>query len=175
MVSKLKSALPARITDGTTRGIRKYMIRQSALVFFVLGLILMMDEFLGGIVVASLGASSFILFVTPHKDASRAINLIGGYVFGSLSGVLLHFLHDALRAFDFAGMDIVLVAVCAASAAATTFLMAWTGFAHPPAAALALGLAADANCLRTALIALLSVIGLCAARRLLRRHLKDLV
>jgi CBS-domain-containing membrane protein len=175
MFSKLKSYFSAQAAARKERGGIKSIILQSAIILICLSLILMFYEFLGGIIVASLGASSFILFVTPQKDASRAANLIGGYVFGALSGVLLNFLHAALSALDFAGVDLLLIVVCAASAALTTFLMAWTGLAHPPSAALALGLAADAHCLRTAAIAIVSIIFLCAVRRLLKGHVKDLL
>ena len=81
-------------TDGSKSN--KQVIRQCVLILVVLSVILMLNEFFGGIIVASLGASGFILFITPHTDASRTANLVGSYIIGAVSGVLFHFLYNAL-------------------------------------------------------------------------------
>ena len=124
---------------------------------------------------ASLGASSFIVFITPHTKSSRPRNVIGGYVCGSIAGILLSLLHEHILGLDYNGVNYTLVLVCAAASALTTLLMVTTGLVHPPAAALAIGLAADKHGLKAAIAAIISVLILCAARRLLRKHLKNLV
>ncbi|MDR0197445.1 MAG: HPP family protein [Oscillospiraceae bacterium] len=175
MFSKIKEAISAQIKESRERDNLGSVAAQCVIVFVSLGLILALYEFFGGIIVASLGASSFILFVTPRTNSSRARNLIGGYIFGSLAGVTFSVLHVSLDMFDVPGMHLTLILGCAAAAALATFLMACTGLVHPPAAALALGLAADSACLRTALAALVGVTVLCAVRRLLIKNLKNLV
>ena len=135
----------------------------------------MLGKFFGGITVASLGASSFILFVTPHTNASRTVNLIGGYVFGVISGTAFSFLYTMFNTLDFAGVDLVLSIVCASAAAVTTFLMVWMRKVHPPAAALALGLAADPKSAQVAAAAVISVAILCVIRHCLSKHLINLI
>ncbi|MDR0248672.1 MAG: HPP family protein [Oscillospiraceae bacterium] len=176
MDTKPKGAIVKALTGENLRGKGKCAAAQSLLVFLSLGLILLLfDLALQGVIVASLGASSFILFVTPHTASSRTANLVGGYICACVSGVLLGFAHEAIRALDFERVHLALIIVCACAAAATMFLMVYTGFVHPPSAALALGLAADTHGIRTAAAALLGIAVLCAVRNLLKKHLKNLV
>ncbi|MDR0222534.1 MAG: HPP family protein [Oscillospiraceae bacterium] len=170
----LKKLLSTRLDGGEPHGV-KHVLLQCALVFGSIGLIMTLYEFFGGIVVASLGASGFILFVTPHTQTSRAINLIGGYVCGSVSGVGFGYLHKALGVLDFEKFHVTLIIGCAAAAAFAMFLMVWKGVVHPPAAALALGLAADAKSVVTAAAAMVGIVILCGVRRLLSKYLKNLV
>jgi CBS-domain-containing membrane protein len=187
MFSRFGKWFDSRLGSGRRKIDAKYTVLQSALVFASLSLILMLYGFFGGIIVASLGASSFIAFVTPHTNGSRNYNLIGGYVCGAVSGVLFSLLHSALGMLAieaigilagsgiFEGIDFALVFGCAAASALTTFMMVWSGCVHPPSAALALGLAADRNALITATAAIGGIIIVCAVRYLLRNHTKNLV
>lgn len=145
------------------------------MIFVALSVILMLYELLGGVIVASLGASSCILFLTPHTKASQAKNLVGGYLFASISGVAFSTLHSALHAVQFVEIDVILIVVCASAAAITTFLMVMTRLVHPPSAALALGLAADPHCLRTAAAALIGIAILCVIRRILGKYMRNLI
>ena len=174
MFSRLKEIFAISV-EKPNRNLRQ-TIRQCAVIFVALSIILMLYEFLGGIIVASFGASSCILFLTPHTKASRTPNLLGGYLFAAVSGVSFYYLRVAVSyVFEFTELDIVLIIVCASAATLTTFLMAWTRFIHPPSAALALGLAADSNCVQTAAAAIAGIIILCLVRHLLRKHLKNLI
>ena len=176
MLSRLKEILTTNMPDGKGDRSLKQIVIQCAVIFVALGLILMLYEFLGGIIVASLGASSCILFLTPHTNGSRTVNLVGGYLLAAISGIIFGYLHIALiHIFGFAKVDVVLIVVCASASAFTTFLMACTRLIHPPSAALALGLAADPNCIRTAAAAILGILILCSIRYCLRKHLKNLL
>jgi CBS-domain-containing membrane protein len=148
---------------------------QCALVFAALSALLMLYEFLGGIIVASLGASSFILFATPHTNSSKAKNLIGGYICGSLAGVSFSFLHAAFNMFDYEKMHLALILGCAAAAALAMFLMVFAEVAHPPAAALAVGVAATPQRLQMAAAAMIGVTLLCGLRFILKKYLKNLI
>jgi len=147
----------------------------SFLILVSIGLVLLLHELLGGIIVASLGASSFILFVRPHASSTCTRNIAGSYVCASVVGILFSLLHDRLFVLDFAGVDYALVVVCAAAAAVTAFLMVAANLVHPPAAALAVGLSADSDCLRTAAVAIIGVVIFCVIRRVLKKHLKNLI
>ena len=176
MLSRLKDIAAVHLPGGKGNRDLKQILKQCAVIFIALGFILLLYEFLGGIIAASLGASSCILFLTPNKTGSRSVNLIGGYLLAAVSGIIFCYLHIAvLNAMGYAEVDIVLVIARASAAALTTFLMAWTRLIHPPSAALALGLTADINCLRTAAAAIIGIVILCLIRYCLRKHLKNLI
>jgi CBS-domain-containing membrane protein len=175
MLTKLKKLISEQVSNGKAKGNGKYIALQCALVLVALSLILALYELLGGIIVASLGASSFILFVTPHTNSSKSINLIGGYICGSLSGVSFGLLHRVFNMFDYESMHLALIIGCASAAAVAMLLMVLAGVPHPPAAALAIGLAADSHSPRMALAALIGVTILCAVRYLLRKQVKNLI
>jgi len=143
------------------------------------GAALLLYGLFGGFIVASLGASSFIIFITPHAEGARSKYVIGGYICGCVTGIVFSFLFGALHKYIpdllFHGVDYTQVIVCAAASALTTLLMSTTGFVHPPAAALALGLAIDSDRLKTAAAALIGVLILCTVRRVLRKYIKNLV
>ena len=175
MLSVFKDIFSESIADKKIRKNIKSYIFQSLLTFICVGIALMLHELFGGFIVASLGASSFIVFITPHTNSSRPRNVIGGYICGSVAGILLSLLHEHILGLDYNELNYTLVLVCAAASALTTLLMVTTGLVHPPAAALAIGLAADKHGLKAAAAAVISVLILCAARRLLGKYLKNLV
>lgn len=175
MLSIFKDLFSDSIANKKNHKKIKSYVFQSLLTFICVGLALMLHNLFGGFIVASLGASSFIVFITPHTNSSRPRNVIGGYICGAFAGILFSLLHEHVLGLDYNGLDYALVIVCAAASAVTTFLMVTTGLVHPPAAALAIGLAAENHGLKAALAAIISVLILCAARRLLRKYLKNLV
>jgi CBS-domain-containing membrane protein len=175
MFSKLKETFLTLKDESREHPPTRYVVLQCFIILIFLGLIIMFDDFLGGIIVASLGASSFILFATPLTKSSRSVNLIGSYIFGAACGILFNILHSHLLSFDHENIRYALVIVCAASAALATFLMAKTGLAHPPAAALAIGVTSGTNCIETGVVAVFSVILLCIIRNILKKHLRNLV
>ena len=175
MFSVIKGILSESIADRKLRKDFKSCIFQSFLTFICVGIALVLHELFGGFIVASLGASSFIIFITPHTNSSRNRNILGSYTCGAVAGMLFSFLHKYFLVFSFGRLDYTQLLVCAAAAALTTLLMVTTGFVHPPAAALALGLANDPECLKTAPAALLGAIVLCTARWILRKHIKNLI
>ena len=175
MFKKLKEVIFTNYIGGEFQKNYKNHIFQSSLLFVCVSFALLLDNLFGEIIVASLGASGFILFVTPHANSSRSRNIIGGYVCGAIGGILFGLLHNQVTGFSFPGVSYALIFICAAASAFTTFLMVTTNMAHPPAAALALGLSADPECIKTAIAAIIGVIILCIARRILKKYLKNLI
>ena len=175
MFSFFKEIMSESIADRKIRKNIKSYIFQSFLTFICVGVVLLLHGLFGGYIVASLGASSFIIFITPHTKSSRNRNILGSYICGAVAGILFSYLHKYVLTFSFDRLDYTQLIVCAAAAALTTLLMVTTGFVHPPAAALALGLANDPECLKTAAAALLGAIILCTARWALRKHIKNLI
>jgi CBS-domain-containing membrane protein len=64
----------------------RYILQCLLAVLAVFLVLLILDAKKNSIVIAALGASSFIVFTMPHRRSCRARFLIGGYVVGVISG-----------------------------------------------------------------------------------------
>ena len=120
--------------------IKRYALQCSLAAAVVLILLLVLDAVTQTVLIAALGASSFIAFAVPRSLHSSPRCLIGGYVVGIIAGYLMATLN---MAFNFSGVANVHLGVIVFGALATgfaMFLMVATKTEHPPAAALALGL-----------------------------------
>lgn len=153
----------------------KAQIFQSLLLFMCVSSILMLYSALGGIFVASLGASGFILFATPHTNSSQSRNLAGGYLCGTAAGILSSLLYNQVTGLTFPGSEYALVFICAAAPASAMLLMTSTNLIHPPAAAFALGLSIEPYPIQTTIAAVVGVITLCLIRAVLSKYLKNLI
>ena len=130
----------------------------------------------GLVIVAALGASTFIVFATPGSITAEPRRLIGGHTVGLLSGSRCYyvFLTDHLGKLAIAG-EHIFVWACAVSVGLSIFLMTITDTEHPPAAATALGIVAQGWSYQAVIFVLSCAACLALARRLLRSHLRDLV
>ena len=128
------------------------------------------------VVIASLGASCFIVFCVPHRRASGSRLLIGGYIAGIAAGTLCYWLAkvpwpDSVSLLQshsnviFGGLAIGLA----------MFGMVVTNTEHPPAASLALGLVLGEWQLLTVGIAMVEIVMLCILKKLLKPVLIDLL
>ena len=177
-IFKLKgiiSRIHENFFDIKFRKYKKNYILQCLLIFACITAVMLLYELVGGVVVASLGATSFILFVTPHTNGSRARYVIGGYMSAVVVGSVTRAGFAYVSALDFAAQNFVLILLYAAAVAITSFIMIIANLEHPPAAALALGLTADTSHNLTAFAALAGVIILCVIRAVLKKHLKNLI
>jgi CBS-domain-containing membrane protein len=155
----------------------KRYIRQSLLAALVVAIILLFFRMLGDfVIVAALGASTFIVFAMPSSITAEPRRLIGGHAVGLLSGALCYFVFlsgylDRL----ITDQEVLFILAGALSVGLSIFLMAITDTEHPPAATTAIGIIASGWSYKIALFVLLSALCLSLARRLLRSRLKDLV
>jgi len=141
----------------------------------MMGVLLLLDLVEQTVLIASLGASTFIVFSMPHTKRSNPRYLLGGYLVGAVCGCSLSVLAATL--IDMSIADARMIEVCfAALALGCAFLiMVLTDTEHPPAAALALGFVLDDWDLY-ALIVVLSGIGLITAiKELIKPRLLDLI
>lgn len=85
------------------------------------------------VVIASLGATAFVVFAMPKSRAARTASTIGGHSLGLLCGALASLVphHGEVATAAVYG---IAVAICA-------LLMLVTRYKHPPAAGTALGIA----------------------------------
>jgi len=123
----------------------RYMLQCGLTTVCVLILLLLMDVISDRVIVASLGASSFIAFTMPHAHTSSPRFLIAGYVIGILSAWICSSLFYLLVGNQqFIAFHISChIFFGALAVGLSVFLMVVTNSEHPPAAALALGLVMD--------------------------------
>lgn len=140
------------------------------LVLFVL------DVASNAVVIASLGASCFIVFTMPHAKASRPRQLLGGYAAGLAIGTLCHFLSEIAWPDSLAALSEHSFVVFGGLAIGLAMLtMVITNTEHPPAASLALGLVMGEWHPETVMVAVVEVIMLWVLKKLLKPILIDLL
>lgn len=139
----------------------------------VLGVLAVLNVATKAVVVASLGASSFIVFSIPDGNVSRARFLVGGYVVGCVIGSACFWMTQAL---PLRNLPIQTPVVYGAVAVGVTmFLMVLTNTEHPPAAGVALGLVVQEWSPMTVLVTLAGILALVGLRTVLRPVLIRLV
>jgi CBS-domain-containing membrane protein len=119
------------------------------------------------VVVASIGATAFIVFAMPDDITAKSRNVIAGHLVGFGCGALSalisypHFLSSAL--------------ICSLAVGLSMLIMVITDTEHPPAAGTALGVALSGFSLTLLLSVLTSIIALALLHKVLRAHLRNLV
>ena len=110
---------------------KQYLIQSgyAALAVFIITIILSSNP----VVIASIGATAFIVFAMPKNVAAQPKRIIGGHLLG-------FFIGSCFAVFPF--MDILFFKAVwfAASVGVTILLMVILDFEHPPAAGTALGM-----------------------------------
>ena len=165
------------IIDKSFKRAPRHYIIQSLLAVVAVAVILFFIEVLThAVIVAALGASTFIVFAMPHTIAAQARRLVGGHVVGVVCGCIFYY---ALLLIGYPGslplsQELVISIAGALAVGLAIFLMAITNTEHPPAAATALGIVIGGWSNGVIIFILLGAVSLALTRRLLRGYLKDL-
>ncbi|MBL7140266.1 MAG: HPP family protein [Planctomycetes bacterium] len=154
----------------------RYLFQCALATGAVLVILLVLDVITQAVIIASLGASSFIAFTMPHANVSRPRYMIGGYVWGMVAGIAMNALGDAVGDPALGGWtlrgDVIFGA---ASVGLAIFLMVITDTEHPPAAGLALGVVlAQWNTLAL-VVPIVGIVALSLARLALKPILINLI
>jgi len=141
-------------------------IYQSLLATLVIFVILLLLNLEHAVVIASIGATAFIVFAMPRNITAAPRRVIGGHIIGFICG----------SAFAFVPHPTVLTAILVYSLAVGTavFLMVALDAEHPPAGGTALGVAITGFSISVMVAVLTSSIALSLAHRFLKKYLKDL-
>ena len=152
------------------RRYRKNFLLQSLLATVSLFCVLVLLGQQEVVFVASIGATTFIVFTLPDKFTAQPRNVIGGHVIGLLCGaaavkLLTAFpdLYPTLR-----------LGVFALAVGIAMFIMIVFDMEHPPAAGTALGIAVEGFTMQMALGVVFCAVVLTLIRLLLRPWLRDL-
>jgi CBS-domain-containing membrane protein len=141
----------------------------------VLATLLLLDTIEHTVTVASLGASTFIVFARPHHRQARPRALIGGYVIGTVSGCLCSVASAGLSSAPLPVANTTLQTLFGALAVGLAFFgMVALQSEHPPAAGLALGLVINGWDLRTLAVVILGISSLAVIKTLTKPLLIDL-
>lgn len=142
----------------------------------VLVLLFILDALSDAVIIAALGASSFIVFTMPHVKSSSPRFVVGGYLVGAGAGTLCYWLCRLVGELSLGGLELQPhVFFGALAVGLAMFIMVITDTEHPPAAALALGLVIGNWSLKIVAVVLLGVVVLCILKQLLLRKLIDLL
>ena len=144
----------------------------AGLVVFVL--LLVLDAVTQTVLIAALGASTFIAFAIPRHLHSGPRHMIGGYVVGILAGSLMSTLEMSMDVSAALGSAVIIIFGAIAISLAM-FTMVVTRTEHPPAAALALGLVLNEWSVLTLFVVLAGVIALSVIKQLILPALLDLI
>ncbi|MEN8127407.1 MAG: HPP family protein [Planctomycetota bacterium] len=165
MVKKIKEEL---------RIAKKYWknyVFQSLLATVSLFCVLIFLEHGEEVIIASLGATAFVVFALPNNLSAHPRNVIGGHIVGLLCGFAGHWLLHLLPNPD---LFIAEAGIHALSVGLAIFIMVLINTEHPPAAGTALGVAFGGLDTRLVISVLFFSIAFSAIRLLARKHLRDL-
>jgi len=149
-----------------------YILQCLLAVAFLAVILLSLDAVFHTVMIASFGATSFIVFAMPRLKICVPRRLIGGYIIGMLCGAACTAAFTALAG----GGDLAILRGLfgALAVGISIFLMTITNTEHPPAAGLALGLVYEGVDYLALLVILLGVLVLTAIKMLLKDYLINL-
>jgi len=139
---------------------------QSLLATFFIFLILLILSLRQLVIVASLGATTFVVFAMPNTMAAKPRNIIGGYMVGLVCGAIFSLIppiapiHPALYYAAAVGLSI--------------FVMVVIDTEHPAAAGVALAVALDGFNWKIALAVLISAVMLSVIHEIFKNQIRDL-
>lgn len=149
---------------------RNYVL-QSLLASVSLFCVLVFLERSKEVIIASLGATAFVVFALPNNLSAQPRNVIGGHIVGMACGFagfwLLHLLPNPDQFVCKAGVHAFAVGLA-------IFIMVVINTEHPPAAGTALGVAIDGLDARLVASVLFFSVVFSAIRLLARGRLRDL-
>ena len=151
---------------------------QSLLATMALTIILYFENiFTGSAVVASLGATTFIIFAMPNYTTAQPRKVMGGHIIGIIVGVFCFYIASFAQNSKnfFLAQNVVKILFPSLSVGLSIFIMVITNTEHPPAAGTALGIVIQGWSYSTILFILITISLLSLIKYLLKSWLKDLV
>ena len=153
---------------------RKYWrnyIFQSLLATASLFCVLIFLEQQEEVIMASLGATAFVVFAMPENPSAQSRNVIGGHLVGMLCGFMGYYTLNLLPQTDH---FTVLAGIHAITVGLSILMMVLLNTEHPPAAGTALGVVFNGLSFQLAFSILFFCVIFSAIRVSLKNHLRDL-
>lgn len=144
----------------------KNYVLQSVLATIVVFIVLYFLSMQHAVIIASLGATSFIVFAMPDYITAQSRNVIGGHIVGLFCGFLFSLIpHPSLLSS---------LLVYSLAVGTSIFIMVVTDTEHPPASGTALGVVMTGITLNVLIAVVVSIVILSVIHRLCKPYLKDL-
>lgn len=138
----------------------------------VVGILLAMDSVFKEVMLASFGATAFLVFAMPHLRTSQARSVLGGYIIGIILGIILHIM--AVKIHNLTDFHLIYSMFAGLAVGLSLLIMTMTNAEHPPAAGLSLGLVLQGYHIGSVIIVFASVVILMLIKRLLKNWLINL-
>ncbi|MCK4256753.1 HPP family protein [candidate division WOR-3 bacterium] len=135
----------------------------ATLAIFIVLLTLSLQE---AVIIASIGATTFIVFAMPKSITAKPRNVIGGHLVGLISGSLCALIPHPLFLHS--------IMVYSLAVGFSIFIMVITDTEHPPASGTALGVAIHGFSLGVTIAVIIRVVILSLIHHLFKRYLRDL-
>lgn len=145
----------------------KHYFFQSLLATLTMSVVLLFLTLENAVVVASIGATSFIVFAMPKSITAEARNVIGGHLVGLISGSLCGMIAQPLFVHS--------IVVYSLAVGISIFVMVVIDVEHPPASGTALGVAITGFSWNVTIAVVTAVIVLSFVHRFFKTSIRDLV
>ncbi len=162
------------------RKVKKHLFKaifQCVLAMIVMYLLLLFLDFATyPAVLASMGATVFIVFTMPDAYVSSPRSLIGGYFVGIVTGLICSFLYSLDISTILSITDHQAnISLAAFAVGVSIFIMVSTDTEHPPASGLALGLVVNEWDFLTVVLLMTLILSLTVIKKMLKPILIDLL
>jgi CBS-domain-containing membrane protein len=129
-------------------------------------LVLLLLSMQRAVIVASVGATAFIVFMKPRNPFAAPRNVIGGHLIGLAAGLVFAFIPRPSPAIH--------LVLCALAVGCSMLAMALANMEHPPAAGTALAVALAGVSWQIAAAVVTSAVLMALLHHFLQPHLRDL-
>jgi CBS-domain-containing membrane protein len=158
------------ITDKKLKELKAYWPHfafQAAIAFVASCVIMMLIDLENEVMIASVGATIFIMFAKPCSDTAQPRHVISGQIIGLISGIAWSLIHHSSYTGD---------VIAYSGAVGTAFIiMSITETDHPPAAGTALSITFSGIDVKAIIYLMISIVILTILHYSLKKHLKDLL
>ena len=144
----------------------KHYVLQSILATCSVFIVLYFLSLQEAVIIASIGATAFIVFTMPNNITAQSRNVIGGHLIGLFYGFLFSLIPHSALTFS--------ILIYSLAVGASIFTMVVTDTEHPPAAGTALGVVITGIRLDVLITVVMSIIILSLIHRLFKPYLRDL-
>jgi CBS-domain-containing membrane protein len=144
----------------------KNYVMQSLLATTSIFIVLYFLSLQHAVIIASIGATAFIVFAMPDNITAQARNVIGGQLVGLFFGFLFSLFPQSTLIYS--------ILVYSLAVGATIFTMVVIDTEHPPAAGTALGVAMTGISLDVFIAVTISIILLSLIHKFFKPYLRDL-
>jgi len=145
----------------------KNYVSQSFLATLTIFIVLLFLSIERAVIIASIGATAFIVFAMPKSITAKPRNVIGGHLVGFFSGCLCALIPHPSFLYS--------ILVYSFAVGLSIFVMVVTDTEHPPASGTALGFVITGFDLKAAIALITSVVILSLAHHFFKPYLRDLV